>query len=269
MGAALNNDGGTDDEGAAYILFGGSSLAADFRLAGAGANVTILGSGANDYLGIAAAGIGDINNDGFDDVIVGANLNDEITLNAGAAYLLYGRVSLSGQTFNTSLGGQDVTLLGKGPASDQFGRGVSAAGDANDDGIHDFIVNSIVNADNFSGGGAAYLIFGSTSLASQIRMDGAGPDVTFLGKAANDNFGVGVSGIGDVNNDGFPDLFFGAPYNDDLAADAGQSYIVFGTGSFSSAITMNGSGPNVTITAKAADDRLGAAVGGGRGFPGP
>lgn len=268
MGAGLNNDGGTDDEGAAYILFGGSSLSADIRLDGAGANVTILGSGVNDYLGTAVAGMGDVNNDGFDDVIVGALTNDEITTNGGAAYLLYGGTNRVG-TFRTSLGEQDVTLLGKGPASDQFGQTASTIGDVNDDGIHDIMVSAPRNGDNFSVGGAVYLIFGGTSLASQIRMDGAGPDVTFLGKAANNNCGDSISGIGDVNNDGFPDILLGAAYNDDLAADTGQVYIVFGTDSFSSQITMNGAGPNVTITGKAADDRLGAAVGGGRGFPGP
>ncbi len=268
MGAPYNNDGGSDDEGAAYVLFGGSSLTATIRLDGAGANLTLIGTTANDFLGEAVSGAGDINNDGFDDVIVGAGYSDEVALNAGMAYIIYGRSSFPNATLDTQTAQQDLSIAGKA-ASDRFGEEVSGAGDLNDDGIHDVMIGALLNGDNGSGSGAAFLLYGSPSLSSSYRLNGEGVDVTFQGKAANSYFATSVSGVGDVNNDGFPDFLFGEGYNDDLAADAGQAYIVFGSGSLSSTITMNGPGPDVTIRAKAADDRLGAAVGGGRGNPGP
>lgn len=267
MGAPRNNDGGSDDEGAAYVLFGATSLSATIELNGSGANLTVIGTTANDYVGQAILGIGDINGDGFDDFSVATGYTDEITTNGGTAYIIYGR-SFANETIDTQTAQQDVSITGKGD-TDVLGRGVSGAGDINDDGFQDFIVGANLNDDNGTNAGAAYLLYGSSSLSSSYRIDGAGVDVTFLGKSANSSFGVAVSGVGDVNNDGFPDLIFGDSYNDDLATDTGQVYIVFGSGSLSSAITMNGSGPDVTIRGKAADDRLGAAAGGGRGNVGP
>lgn len=267
MGSPRNNDGGSDDEGAAYVLFGATSLSATVELNGSGANLTVIGTTANDYLGQAVLGIGDINGDGFDDFSAATGYTDEITTNGGTAYLIYGR-SFENKTIDTQTAQQDVSITGKAD-TDVLGRGISGAGDVNDDGFQDFIVGANLNDDNGTNAGAAYLLYGSPSLSSSYRIDGAGVDVTFLGKSASSSFGVAVSGVGDVNNDGFPDLIFGDSYNDDLAVDAGQVYIVFGSGSLSSAITMNGSGPDVTIQGKAADDRLGAAAGGGRGNVGP
>ncbi|MEK7791060.1 MAG: integrin alpha, partial [Deltaproteobacteria bacterium] len=267
MGAPYNNDGGSDDEGAAYVLFGGSSLSATIRLDGEGVNLTLIGTTTNDFLG-SVSGAGDVNNDGFDDLIVGAGYSDELTLDAGMAYIIYGRSSFPNATLDTQTAQQDLSIAGKA-ASDRFGESVSAAGDLNDDGIYDVMMAGLGNGDNGAASGAAFLLYGSPSLSSSYRLNGAGVDVTFQGKAANSYFASSVSGIGDVNNDGIPDFIFGEGYNDDLGVDAGQVYIIFGSESLSSTITMNGAGPDVTIRAKAANDRLGAAVGGGRANPGP
>ncbi|MEK7791496.1 MAG: hypothetical protein AAB309_07730, partial [Deltaproteobacteria bacterium] len=143
---------------------------------------------------------------------------------------------------------------------------MSTAGDGNDDGMHDLIINARVNGDFASNAGASYLLYGSTSLASLINAGSS--DVTFQGKVASSTL-YALSGVGDVNNDGFPDVFLGEYNNDDIGADAGAAYIVFGTDSLSSTIQLNGPNVNVTIQGKAAGDNLGVAAGGGRMNPGP
>jgi len=165
VGARFNNDGGTDDEGAAYIFFGASNLSGTKSLGGGqSADVTILGKAANDFLGKSVSGAGDINGDGFDDIIVGADGYDISGTNReGAAYIFFGASNLSG---TKSLGGvdsADLTILGKA-ASDQLGKSVSGAGDVNGDGFDDIIVGADGNDDGENLAGAAYIFFGASNL---------------------------------------------------------------------------------------------------------
>jgi len=196
MGAFFNNDGGTDNEGAAYIFFGASNLSGT-KDAGTDEDVAILGKGSGDRLGFSASGVGDVNDDGFDDIIVGAFLNnDGGTNNEGAAYIFFGASTLSG---TKSLGGAesaDVTILGKA-VSDFLGIGISGVGDVNDDGIPDIIVGARGNDDGTGDDvGAAYIFFGATNLNGTFDMGGGvqSADVTFFGKAGGDEFGSGTGG---------------------------------------------------------------------------
>jgi len=91
VGAYRNNDGGSDDEGAAYIFFGASDLSGTKSLGkGESADVTILGKGNINRLGLSVSGLGDVNADGFPDIIVGAHRNnDGGYYNEGAAYIFF------------------------------------------------------------------------------------------------------------------------------------------------------------------------------------
>jgi len=151
VGADQNNDGGSDDEGAAYIFFGSASLSGTKSLGRAeSADVTILGKAVNDFLGRSVSGAGDVNGDGFDDFIAGAFLNDDGGGGdrGGAAYVFFGSSTLSG-TFDMGGGVQsaDVTILGKGGAYDYLGKYVSGAGDINGDGFDDIIVGAYPEAE--------------------------------------------------------------------------------------------------------------------------
>jgi len=75
--ANRNNDGGSNNEGAAYIFFGASNLSGTKDTGTADEDVRILGKAIQDYLGNSAAGAGDVNGDGFDDIIVGAFYNND------------------------------------------------------------------------------------------------------------------------------------------------------------------------------------------------
>ncbi|MCY7362767.1 MAG: integrin alpha, partial [Ignavibacteria bacterium] len=145
---------------------------------------TFTGVVAGDNYGRSVASAGDVNGDGFDDVIIGAPNNNAGGINAGRAYIYFG-----GTIINTDV---DVILTGAGVIN-YLGTSVSSAGDVNGDGYDDVIVGA--NGYNtFTG--RAYIYYGGASMNSVV-------DVTMTGQFTNNEFGKSVSGAGDVNGDGF------------------------------------------------------------------
>lgn len=253
MGADQNADIGTSS-GAAYLLYGTGGLSTSYLLNGGGVNVTILGIAANSRFGFDVGSAGDVNSDGFDDIIMGAVLNDTGATNAGSAYILYGSPNLSA-TYRLDELGVDVSVVGKA-ASDFFGYTVSGAGDVNGDGFDDVIFGSRYNDDAALDAGAAYILYGSASLSATYQLNGGGVNVTILGKAANDSMS-NARGAGDVNADGLDDVITGALLNDDGGLNAGAAYLLLGSASLSATIQLNGVGVNFTILGDAAEDNLG------------
>jgi hypothetical protein len=106
--AARGNDDGASNAGAVYILYGTGNLSGTYNLNGTGVDVTLLGRVADDQFGYTG-GAGDINSDGFDDLVIGADQNDDAATNAGAVYIIYGSPNLSGtQTITRTA--SDVTI---------------------------------------------------------------------------------------------------------------------------------------------------------------
>ncbi|MCH7879867.1 MAG: FG-GAP repeat protein, partial [candidate division Zixibacteria bacterium] len=164
------------------------------------------GEAAGDVFGISVSGAGDVNNDGFADLIVGALPNDAGGSNAGRAYVYSGQTGALLHTFTGEAAG------------DWFGHSVSGAGDVNNDGFADLIVGGPGNNAGGGNAGRAYVYSGQTGALLH----------TFTGEAAVDFFGFSVSGAGDVNNDGFADLIVGAYRNDAGGSDAGRAYVYSG-----------------------------------------
>jgi len=182
----------------------------------------------------------DFNGDGIHDFIVGAILNDDGGAgNDGAAYIFFGSTTLSGTKDLGAVQSADVTILGKG-ANERLGRAVSSAGDINGDGLDDIIVGAYRNADGASLAGAAYIIFGATTLSGTKDTGNADEDVRILGKADTDYLGEHLSAAGDINGDGFDDIIVGARNNDDAAANAGAAYIFFGASNLSGTKDLGG-----------------------------
>ena len=123
---ALGSDAGGADVGAAYIFFGGTAMDSI-------ADVILTGEAADDWFGFSVSSAGDVNGDGFSDVIVGAFQNDAGGTDAGRAYIYFGGTAMDSIA--------DVILDGEA-AGDRFGESVSSAGDVNGDGFSDVIVGA-------------------------------------------------------------------------------------------------------------------------------
>ena len=144
------------------------------------------GDNPSDGFGVSTSGAGDVNGDGFDDVIVGA----------------WGRTSGAISGYARVLSGIDGNVLYNfvgDSLGDNFGRSVSGAGDVNGDGTPDLIVGAPENDTNGNRSGSARVLSGSDGSVLY----------TFNGDNAGDGFGVSVSGAGDVDGDGFDDLIVG------------------------------------------------------------
>ena len=171
----------------------------------------------------AVAGVGDVNGDGFDDLLIGAYENDEAGQGAGQAYLILGKTT--GWGYGVSLAQADASFLGEAPG-DGAGFRIDGAGDVNADGFRDFLIVSPENNEGGNNAGQAYLIFGK---AHGWTSDGdlGLADASFLGETAGDGLRT-VAGAGDVNGDGYDDILAAGVSNDENGPLAGQVYLILG-----------------------------------------
>ena len=249
---AWREDEATLDAGAAY-LFLGPLLPGTTASLGA-ADAKILGEAAFDYAGSALSGAGDVNGDGFDDVLVGAWGHDDPSPTTGAAYLLLG--PLSG---TVGLGSADARLLGVDPG-ERAGSMVAAAGDVDGDGFGDLLVGAWSSDIGGTNAGAAYLVFGPVTGDISLAL----ADSVITGLAPGDELGTSGSAAGDLDGDGFGDVLLGAPGRDAGGVDAGTVYVLLGspaglTGLAQARASLPGAGPS---------EQAGASLLGGADFDG-
>jgi hypothetical protein len=167
------------------------------------------------------AGAGDVNGDGYADVIVGADNFDAGEADEGAAFVFHGGAS------GISTGSPAATQLVGGQFEAIFGKSVASAGDVNADGYADVIVGARFYDDGQSNEGAAFVFLGS---ASGIASGSAAAAATELqSDQADAEFGWSVASAGDVNGDGYADVIVSALRYDPGPVDVGAAFVFLGS----------------------------------------
>ncbi|MBD3241992.1 MAG: hypothetical protein GF331_15490 [Chitinivibrionales bacterium] len=200
---AKHYSNGQFEEGVAYVYHGGAgglSGVADAML-----EVNQLGA----YFGTDVACAGDVNGDGYSDVVVGAP-EYVSSVEVGAIFVYHGS--------SVGVGGDydDWSASGYGPCG--FGRSVSGAGDVNGDGFGDIVVGAPEYTNDQEYQGRVFLFYGSDSrsIAGLWEQNGAG---------WHDQYGRSVASAGDVNGDGYSDIIVGA----EGYSSVGRAYAYYGS----------------------------------------
>ena len=265
------------NQGKAYVLFGGPGIGATgvFPLASVnGTNGFVInGIDAGDDCGRGLAGVGDVNGDGIDDILIGARSADPNGQNAaGECYVVFGKVGLgaSGSLNLSTLNGTNGFVInGKFPG-DQVGEALSSAGDFNGDGIDDILIGAApADPSGRVSAGECYLVYGRVGLGASGVLNLSTLDGTtgfvMQGVDAGDDTGFSVSSAGDFNGDGNGDIVIGAPdATPGTLANAGAAYVVYGGASAapSGVFTLSfiGSGTGCKIGGAAVNDSCGESV---------
>jgi hypothetical protein len=174
------------------------------------------GEAVNDQFGWIARAIGDVDRDGVTDIVTSAPTKDVGGANAGRVYV-----------YSTKSGALLWSVSGK--PGDQLGTGIEAAGDTNRDGVPDVIASA-------PGAGKAYLYSGKDGRVLR----------TFSAEKVSDRFGQHVSGVGDVNHDGYADVIVGAPGNSTAGEGAGRAYVYSGKDG-GALLTLSGDAPHAAF----------------------
>ena len=234
--------------GASYVVFGkASGFGANLNLSALdGTNgFQLSGEAAGDESGYSVSTAGDVNGDGFADLLIGAHRADPNGTDSGASYVVFGKASGFGANLNLSaLNGSNGFQISGEVAGDRFARGLSTAGDVNGDGFADLLINATHADPHGSNSGASYVVFGKASgFGANLNLSALNGSNGFQisGVVAGDESGFSVSTAGDVNGDGFADLLISATHADPHGSNSGASYVVFGKAS--------GFGANLNLSA--------------------
>ncbi|MBS1509678.1 MAG: FG-GAP repeat protein [Bacteroidetes bacterium] len=219
------------DEGAAFVYHGSASGISNVY-------TTMMESNqAGASLGYSVAGAGDVNGDGYSDVVVGAYLYTNGQTNEGAAFVYHGSAAGISSTY--------TTMVESNQANADEGISVSTAGDVNGDGYSDIIVGAYLYDNGQTDEGVAYIYQGSAAGISSAYL-------TLLEvNQATASFGYSVACAGDVNGDGYSDVIVGAPLFDDPQTDEGAAFLFYGSST----------GVSTTIKAQLESNQAGANLG--------
>lgn len=169
-------------------------------------------------LGRNPTGAGDLDGDGYDDVMVDDTGYQSGPWYVGAVHILHGPLATS-----VELDAADALLVGVEPGGG-VGSAISPAGDVDGDGKADIVIGAPYSHDGETARGQAYVMYGDLSGTLSV----ADAPVIVHGDADGDQLGSSVAGAGDLDGDGLDDVLFASENNDDGGLDAGAAWVVFG-----------------------------------------
>ncbi len=210
---AFSFDEGFTDEGKAFVYHGSA--------AGLSATPNSTPDDADQafaQVGISVASAGDVNGDGFSDVMIGARLYDDGFSDEGKVFVYHGSATGLSATPNSTP--DDADQLNA-----YFGFSIASAGDINGDGYSDVIIGAYSFDDGFTDEGKAFVYHGSAAgLSATPNSTPDDADQVFA------YFGFSVASAGDVNADGYSDVIIGAyQYNDSGNTDEGRAFVYYGS----------------------------------------
>ncbi|MCI5058777.1 MAG: FG-GAP-like repeat-containing protein, partial [Flavobacteriales bacterium] len=222
------DDDGSSNAGAVWILFLNSngSVKSKQKISSTQGNFTGTISG-DDRFGSGIAALGDLDNDGVEDIAVGARLDDDGGSDRGAVWILFlnsnGTVKSHSKISNNS-----INLSGLLTDNNEFGHDVANIGDIDNDGVTDIVVSNVKDDDGGFNTGAVWTLLlnsnGTVKAAQKISNTSGGMSGQLN---AMDFFGDAVAPIGDLNNDGVEDIAVGAGADDDGGSSHGAVWILF------------------------------------------
>ncbi|MCP3978606.1 MAG: DUF11 domain-containing protein [bacterium] len=199
-------DAPAGNAGAAFVHYGsvnGLSATPDW---------TVTGIGTDEHFGRSVGTAGDVNGDGYADVVVGADSHDGAGTDSGRVLVYHGSAAGLATTASWS--------VDSGQGGARLGRSVATAGDVNGDGFSDVIAGAISWDGEEINGGAAFIYYGSAAGLS------TGPAWDSV-NAGDSKHGFSVASAGDVNGDGYADVIVGAP-DFGGASLLGRAYVYHG-----------------------------------------
>jgi photosystem II stability/assembly factor-like uncharacterized protein len=243
---APSYDNGETDEGKFFAFYGSSS----------GLSVTpdysaIEGNQTGAQLGLCVSTAGDVNGDGYSDVLIGVPFFDQGQNNEGLVYLVYGSVSGLESGIEWSAQSNQTGAL--------FGYSVATAGDVNGDGYSDVLIGSSLYDNGQTDEGKVFLWNGSSS-GPGVNGTPLNADWTAESNQSGADFGISIATAGDINGDGFSDVIIGADKYDNGETDEGKFYAYYGSVSGLpatpdySAVEGNQTGANLGYSVSSAGD---------------
>jgi len=216
VGASDSSLGG-QWSGASYLILGSPDFTSTVPYWLNDAHAKLIGGARYDRAGSSCSRAGDVDGDGYDDVLIGAWGADGGGEDSGGAYLLRG--PLAGEV---ALPEADARIFGN--PGDFAGSSVDSAGDIDGDGFDDLLIDAAGSATDEHEEGAAWVMRGPASGTLTLATTG----LRLEGELPGDQAGLSVAGVGDMDGDGLGDLLVGAPGSDGWGEDAGAAYLVLG-----------------------------------------